>query len=98
MNYGKSTVAIAAATLCAMSQSAYATHLDERPASFVEWILRQRLARARTLLRETSLPLDQIAAQYGFCHAANLSNLFHRETGLSTRAFRRLRGSELAPS
>ncbi len=61
-------------------------------------ILRQRLARARTLLRETSLPLDKIAAQCGFCHAAYLSNLFHRETGLSPRAFRRLRGSELAPS
>ena len=55
-------------------------------------ILRQRLAWAQTLLRETDLPLGKIAEQCGFCHAAYLSNLFHRETGLSPRAFRR--GSE----
>ncbi len=53
-----------------------------------EEILRQRLARAQTLLRETDLPLGKIAEQCGFCHAAYLSNLFHRETGLSPRAFR----------
>ena len=51
-------------------------------------ILRQRLARARTLLHETDLSLDKIAAQCGCCNAAYLSNLFHRETGLSPRAFR----------
>lgn len=54
-------------------------------------ILRQRLARAWTLLLDTDLTLDKIAAQCGFCHAAYLSNLFHRETGFSPRAFRQER-------
>ena len=51
-------------------------------------ILRQRLARARRLLRETNLTLAKIAVECGFCNAAYFSSLFHRETGLSPRAFR----------
>ena len=48
-------------------------------------ILRQRLAEARTLLRETDLPLARIAELCGFCHASYLVNLFRRETGLTPR-------------
>lgn len=50
-------------------------------------ILRQRLARAKRLLRETDLTLSAVAAQCGFCHASYLSNVFRRETGLSPRAW-----------
>ena len=52
-------------------------------------ILRQRMVRARTLLRETNLTLDAIAEQCGFCNASYLSNLFRRETGVSPRVWRR---------
>ena len=52
-------------------------------------ILRQRMARARTLLRETNLTLDAIAEQCGFCNASYLSNLFRRENGVTPRAWRR---------
>lgn len=52
-------------------------------------ILRQRLFRARALLRDTDLTLAGIAAQCGFCNASYLSNLFRRETGLSPRDWRR---------
>lgn len=51
-------------------------------------ILRQRLAKARALLRDTDLSLSAIAARCGFCHASYLSNLFRRETGLTPRAWR----------
>ena len=63
-----------------------------------EEILRQRLARARALLLETTLTVEQIAARCGFCHAAYLSNLFRRETGLSPRAFaKRVRTGSAMP-
>ena len=54
-----------------------------------EEILRQRLSEARTLLRDTDLPLARIAELCGFCHASYLSNVFRRETGLSPREYRR---------
>ena len=54
-----------------------------------EEILRQRLARARTLLRETDLPLADIAERCGFCHASYLSNCFRHATGLAPGAWRR---------
>ena len=52
-------------------------------------ILRQRLAKARTLLRETDMPLARIAELCGFCHASYLVNLFRRETGLTPREWRK---------
>ena len=51
-------------------------------------ILRKRLAKARTLLRETRLTVEEIAVQCGFCHASYLSNLFRRETGMTPREWR----------
>ena len=57
-----------------------------------EEILRQRLAKARTLLRETDLPLAKIAELCGFCHASYFSNVFRRETSLSPRKWRKGRG------
>ena len=51
-------------------------------------ILRQRLSKARTFLRETDLPLDEIAVRCGFCHASYLVNLFRRHFGVSPGAWR----------
>ena len=51
-------------------------------------IVRQRLVRAKTLLRDTALRLDEIAEQCGICNAPYLSNLIRRETGLSPREYR----------
>ena len=48
-----------------------------------EEILHQRLSKARTLLRETGLSIEEIAVQCGFCHASYLSNLFRRETDMT---------------
>ena len=53
-----------------------------------EEILRQRLSKARTLLRETGLTIEEIAVRCGFCHASYLSNLFRRETGMTPREWR----------
>lgn len=53
------------------------------------WIAEQRLARARTLLRTTSLPLAQIAAQCGYANAAHLSHRFRDTQGATPGAYRR---------
>ena len=51
-------------------------------------ILRQRLAKARRLLRETGHTLEEVATLCGFCNAPYLSTLFKRETGFSPREWR----------
>ena len=50
-------------------------------------ILRQRIARAKLLLKDRKLTLSDIARQIGFCHASHLSNSFKRATGLSPKAW-----------
>lgn len=52
-------------------------------------IVRQRIAKAKALLRDTSLGLAEIAGRCGICNAPYLSNLIRRETGLSPRGFRK---------
>ena len=51
-------------------------------------IARQRLVRAKALLRDTTLGLAEISALCGICNAPYLSNLVRRETGLSPRRYR----------
>ena len=50
-------------------------------------ILRQRIARAKLLLKDRTLTLSEIARQTGFCHSSHLSNTFKRVTGLSPKAW-----------
>lgn len=51
-------------------------------------ILRQRLARAKVLLRSTDLTLEAIAQEAGFCHAAHLANAFRATFGQTPRQWR----------
>ena len=52
-------------------------------------IRRQRLYRAKRLLRDPSVPIYLIARACGFCNSAYLTNTFRRETGLTPRAWRK---------
>ena len=54
-----------------------------------EAILNERLARAKDLLRTTSLSCEQIAAACGVCDANHLGHLFRRRFGASPSAFRK---------
>ena len=47
-----------------------------------------RMRKAKQLLAETRLPLDRIATLSGFANSDSMRNLFRRQFGLSTRAFR----------
>ncbi|AIP26521.1 helix-turn-helix domain-containing protein [Burkholderia thailandensis] len=53
------------------------------------WIAEQRLARARTLLRTTSLPLAQVAAQCGYANAVHLGHRFRDAHGATPGMYRR---------
>jgi LacI family transcriptional regulator len=52
-------------------------------------IRRQRLYRAKRLLKDPSVPIFLIARTCGFCNSAYLTNTFRRETGLTPKAWRK---------
>lgn len=52
------------------------------------WIARQRIDRARTLLRTTTLPLAQVAAHCGYANASHFSHRFREAVGATPIAFR----------
>jgi LacI family transcriptional regulator len=54
-----------------------------------EEIVRIRMERACRLLRETDLPLSEIADRAGFAHADYLSVSFKKRMGVTPRAYRR---------
>ena len=57
-------------------------------------LLRQRLTRAKLLLKNPEATLATIARQTGFCHASYLSNTFKREFGLTPRDWRKLQQTQ----
>ena len=53
------------------------------------WLSTQRVLHARRLLEETTLGVDEIAAETGFGTAALLRHHFHRVVGVSPKDYRR---------
>jgi AraC family transcriptional activator FtrA len=53
------------------------------------WLSSRRVARARTLLEETELPVEAIAARVGLTSAVNLRRRFHAQVGTTPGAYRR---------
>jgi len=56
------------------------------PRSFV---LERRVARAKTLMQTTDLPLSEVALACGLSDQAHLSRIFRRYTGITPNAWRR---------
>jgi len=55
------------------------------------FLLRQRLARAASLLRNEDLSVTDICLASGFESPASFSTLFRRHFGMTPRAFRKIR-------
>jgi AraC family transcriptional regulator, transcriptional activator FtrA len=55
----------------------------------MQWLLSQRLRRARRLLETTSEPVERIARLTGFGSTSNFRLQFAKATGLSPQAYRR---------
>ncbi|MEV6773475.1 helix-turn-helix domain-containing protein [Nocardia sp. NPDC051030] len=53
------------------------------------WLLARRVAEARTLLEETDLPVEAIAARVGLATAVNLRRRFRTQVGTTPGAYRR---------
>lgn len=54
-----------------------------------QWLLRSRIARAKSMLRDTELGLAEIALECGFCDQGHLSRVFSRLENCSPSAWRR---------
>lgn len=59
--------------------------IGESPHQFV---LRQRLERAETLLKKTDLSLTDVALESGFANQSHLTQVFKRRLGLTPKAYR----------
>ncbi|WP_405162102.1 helix-turn-helix domain-containing protein [Nocardia sp. NBC_01499] len=53
-----------------------------------QWLTRQRVERACTLLERSSLPVDEVATAAGFGSTASMRLHLHTELGVSPSAYR----------
>ena len=53
------------------------------------YVIERRMERAKSLLRDTALPVTQVAHQVGYSNHSHFSTVFHRLTGHSPRRYRR---------
>lgn len=53
------------------------------------YVTQRRMERAKSLLRETTLPVTQIAHQVGYSNQSHFSMVFRRFTGQTPRGYRR---------
>jgi two-component system response regulator YesN len=63
---------------------------EETGVSFVEFLTTCRLEKAKSLLKQTSMPIDVIASQIGFSTAAYFSTTFRRKEGKTPSEYRRM--------
>jgi AraC family transcriptional regulator len=52
------------------------------------YVIQRRIERAKRLLRQTHEPLALIAQEAGFADQSHLTQMFHRETGVTPGRFR----------
>ncbi|WP_421656757.1 helix-turn-helix domain-containing protein [Leptothermofonsia sp. ETS-13] len=53
-----------------------------------QYLLQQRIERAKQLLKQTDQPIMEIALRCGFNNHSHLSQQFRRLTGMTPKAFR----------
>ncbi|MGW4770560.1 GlxA family transcriptional regulator [Nocardia sp. NPDC004278] len=63
----------------------FTDHLGTSPGA---WLLSRRVAEARTLLEQTDLPVEAIAARVGLTSAVNLRRRFRAQVGTTPGAYR----------
>ncbi|KXF75787.1 transcriptional regulator [Paramesorhizobium deserti] len=80
------------ARACGLSRSHFArefkTTVGMPP---LRWLLVQRIERAKDLLMNPSLPIDQIALHFGFTDQSHFTRAFHKVEGVTPGTWRRIR-------
>jgi LacI family transcriptional regulator len=67
-------------------QRAFRKHVGR---TILDELRRVRVERAKSLLVTTDLSMPQVAARSGFSSAPKLSEMFHREAGITPTSYRR---------
>ena len=81
------------AARAAMSRRTFTRHFSKATGMPLgEWLISERLQRARELLESTSLPIETIAHQIGFHHATSLRQHFKRRNHVSPSEWRKTFG------
>lgn len=77
------------AARASMSVRSFTRHFrDETGTTPLQWVLAQRVARARQLLESTDLPVELIAHRCGFASGPHLRRHFARVTSTTPHAYR----------
>ncbi len=79
-----------------MSERSLRRALAEEGRNFRDLLADVRYARARQLLRQTQLPIDEVARQLGYAEAAAFIHAFQRWAGQTPRAYRQGSGADPA--
>ncbi|WP_171998757.1 AraC family transcriptional regulator [Cronobacter sp. JZ38] len=78
------------AQMCAMSNWHFSRQFKQATgASPSAWFIQQRIQVACRLLRETALPVIDIACEVGYVSPSHFSQVFRKITGMSPAAYRR---------
>ncbi|GAA2873830.1 transcriptional regulator [Actinoplanes cyaneus] len=83
-----------------MSKRTFSRHfVAETGVTPVQWLIAQRVDRARTLLETTDMPVERIAAEAGFGSSTLLRQHLNGTLGVTPQAYRRtFRGLQSVPS
>lgn len=80
------------AAACELSRSHFARAFKVTTGSSpMRWVLIQRIERAKTLLLDSSLPIDQLAEQCGFADQSHFTRTFLKFVNVTPGQWRRLR-------
>lgn len=63
---------------------------DTTGMSYIEFLLQQRIEKAKQLLRETNLKIYSVSLQVGYDNVGYFNRIFKKRTGLSPEEYRRL--------
>jgi len=89
-SYGQSIQVADAAHICAMSKANFMRFFKQVSGqSFLNYLIRYRIARAQSLLSTTDKPIAEISALSGFCGQSHFGRSFHSLVGLTPLNYRR---------